>query len=303
MGTPKFAVPTLRRLILSKEHNVVAVFSQQPKPQGRGLKIMESPVCTLASFYKIPIYTPTTLTELKAFKLISGIIADIIVVVAYGLLIPKNVIESKKYGCLNIHPSKLPKYRGAAPLHRTIINGEKNTAVSVIQMDEGLDTGDIILQEEFDLDEKTTLQSLHDKCAQIGSELLLKILNNIHGFARTMQPTIGKSYAHKLTKEEGRVVWSHHSAFQIDCMVRGMSPWPGVFFKVQNQKITILEVEVFNIHHSFIVGQVLNNSFCIACTQDVLRIHSLKPEGKKQMSGTDYLHGHRNIVIGSTILI
>lgn len=300
MGTPDFAVPSLKNLISSKEHNVVAVFSQRPKSKGRGMKISKSPVHELADLYKIPVYTPSTLRKNESFELIDSIPADIIVVVAYGFIIPKNILESKKYGCLNIHPSKLPKYRGAAPLQRTIIEGEKETAVCIMQMDEGLDTGDIILQENFALSPRITLQELHDKCAQIGSKLLLKTLNNIETLPRIKQSDAGVTYAHKLTKEESLINWNDF-AFKIDCMVRGMNPWPGVFFEFKNKKIKILETEYSNIDHSFKIGQILNKSFDIACAKGILHIKSVKPEGKPQMSAKAYLNGNNNITVGSII--
>jgi len=301
MGTPDFAVPSLQNLISSQEHNVVAVFSQRPKSKGRGMRITQSPVHELADLYNIPVYTPATLRNSESFKLIDSISADIIVVVAYGFIIPKNILEAKKYGCLNIHPSKLPKYRGAAPLQRTIIEGEKETAVCIMQMDEGLDTGDIILQQNFAIDPRITLQELHDKCAQIGADLLLETLNNIKTLPRIKQSDAGATYAHKLTKEESRINW-HDSAFKIDCMVRGMNPWPGVFFEFENKKIKVLETEYSNIDHSFKIGQIINKSFDIACAKGILHIKSVKPEGKPEMSAKAYLNGNSNTKAGLTIL-
>lgn len=301
MGTPNFAVPALQNLISSKEHNVVAVFSQKPKAKGRGMKITKSPIHELADSHEIPVYTPSTLRKTESFGLINSIIADIIVVVAYGFIIPKNILESKKHGCLNIHPSKLPKYRGAAPLQRTIIEGEKETAVCIMQMDEGLDTGDIILQKDFALDPRITLRELHDKCAKLGGDLLLKTLKNIKTLPRIKQPDTGETYAHKLTKEESRVNWNN-SAFKIDCMIRGMNPWPGVYFEFENKKIKILEAEYSNTDHTFKVGQILNKFFDIACAEGILHVKSVKPEGKPKMSSEDYLNGNSNITAGSTIL-
>lgn len=300
MGTPDFAVPALQNLISSKEHNVVAVFCQRPKAKGRGMKVTKSPIHQLAESHEISVYTPTTLRKTESFELIDSISADIIVVVAYGFIIPKDILESKKHGCLNIHPSKLPKYRGAAPLQRTIIEGEEETAVCIMQMDEGLDTGDIILQEDFALDPRITLQELHDKCAQIGGDLLLKTLDNIETLPRIKQAATGETYAHKLTKEESRINW-HDSAFKIDCMIRGMNPWPGVYFEFKNKKIKILEAEYSNIDHAYKAGQIINKSFDIASEKGVLHVKLVKPEGKSKMSSEDYLNGNSNIIVGSTI--
>ena len=300
MGTPEFAVPAHQNLIPSKEHNVVAVFSQRPKAKGRGMKITKSPIHQLAESHQISVHTPTTLRKAELLELIDSISADIIVVVAYGFIIPKDILESKKYGCLNIHPSKLPKYRGAAPLQRTIIEGEKESAVCIMQMDEGLDTGDIILQEDFALDPRITLQELHDKCAQIGGDLLLKTLDNIETLPRIKQAANGQTYAHKLTKEESRINW-RDSAFKIDCMIRGMNPWPGVYFEFENKKIKILEAEYSNIDHNYEAGQIINKSFDIASEKGILHVKSVKPEGKPKMSSEDYLNGNSNIIVGSTI--
>lgn len=300
MGTPEFAVPALQNLISSKKHKVVAVFSQAPKAKGRGMKITESPIHKLAKSNNIEVFTPETLRKAESFELIDSIDADIIVVVAYGFIIPKNILESKKHGCLNIHPSKLPKYRGAAPLQRTIIDGEKETAVCIMQMDEGLDTGDIILQEDFALDQRTTLVQLHDKCARIGGELLIEVLDNIETLPRIKQLSVGESYAHKLTKEESRIDWND-SAFKIDCMIRGMNPWPGVYFEFKDKKIKILEAEYSDIEHNYKSGQILNNLFDVACGYGVLHIKFVKPEGKPRMSSKDYLNGDSSIIINSTV--
>ena len=300
MGTPDFAVPALQNLISSKEHNVVAVFSQRPKAKGRGMKIIKSPIHRLAESNQISVHTPTTLRKVESFKLIDSISADIIVVVAYGFIIPKNILESKKHGCLNIHPSKLPKYRGAAPLQRTIIEGEEETAVCIMQMDEGLDTGDIILHEDFALDPRITLQELRNKCAQIGGNLLFKTLANIESLPRVKQVDTGETYAHKLNKEESRINW-RDSAFKIDCMIRGMNPWPGVYFEFENKKIKILEAGYSNINHNYEAGQIINKSFDIGSEKGILHVKSVKPEGKSKMPSEDYLNGNSNIIVGSTI--
>ena len=288
MGTPEFAIPALQNLILSSDNRVKAVFTRAPKAQGRGMRLTNSPVHDLAISHNIEVYTPKTLKNEEAIKLIDSIEADIIVVVAYGFIIPENILRAKKYGCLNIHPSKLPKYRGAAPLQRTIINGETETAVCIMQMDKGLDTGDIILQTNLALHSKVTLQELHDQCAKIGGELLLEVLKNIDTLPRIKQSEIGSSYADKLTKEEAKVNWND-SAFDIDCKIRGMNPWPGVYFIHDSKTIKILEATWTNNQHQSNPGEILNNNFEVACGSGTLIIKSLKPEGKPKMLATDYL--------------
>ncbi len=293
MGTPEFAVPALDALIDSRNHKVVAVFSQKPKPKGRYLHIHDSAVSKLANDYNIPVYTPSTLRNDEALKLVQSINADIIVVAAYGFIIPKNILDSKKYGCLNIHPSKLPKYRGAAPLQRTIINGEKETAVCIMQMDENLDTGDILMQRNFDIPLDITLQELHDKCATLGAEMLIDVLDNITNLIPKKQDEKGATYAHKLTKKESIINWEE-SAFFIDCKVRGMNPWPGVYFEYQTKKIKIIKAQYLNIEHKELPGTILDekNKFLdIACKNGALRILQVQPEGKKIMDAKDWQRG------------
>lgn len=290
MGTPEFAIPALQNIISSSGHRVKAVFTRAPKAQGRGMKLANSPIHDLAIFHNIEVYMPKTLRNEEAIELIDSIEADIIVVVAYGFIIPQNILRAKKYGCLNIHPSKLPKYRGAAPLQRTIINGETETAVCIMQMDEGLDTGDIILQTDLVLPPMITLQELHDQCSNIGGKLLLDVLSNIDTLPRVKQSEIGASYANKLTKEEARVNWQD-SAFNIDCKIRGMNPWPGVYFTHDSRMIKILEASWTNNQHKSNPGEILNSNFEVACGRGTLIIKSLKPEGKAKMSATDYLRG------------
>ena len=290
MGTPEFAVPALRYLISSSDHKIKAVFTRARKAQGRGMKLTNSPIHDLALSHNIDVYTLKTLRNEEAFKLIDSIRADIIIVVAYGFIIPKNILTAKKYGCLNIHPSKLPKYRGAAPLQRTIINGETETSVCIMQMDEGIDTGDIILQKDLILNSKITFLELHDQCAQIGGKLLLEVLENIENLPRIKQSERGVSYADKLTKEEAKVDW-HDSAFNIDCKIRGMNPWPGAYFIHDSKTIKILEATCTNNEHKSNPGEILNSDFEVACGSGTLIIKYLKPEGKPKMLATDYLRG------------
>lgn len=290
MGTPGFSVPALKKLIDSKEHEIVAAFTQTPKAKGRGLAQANSLVHELALTHKIPVYTPSTLKTHEALELIDSIEADIIVVVAYGFIIPENILNSKKYGCLNIHPSELPKYRGAAPLQRTIINGEVTTAVCIMQMDAGLDTGDIILQEKFDLSERITLPELHDKCAGIGAELLIKVLNEIDTLPRIPQSKEDASYAHKLTKEEGKIDWGA-SSFQIDCKVRGMNPWPGTYFEYAGKIIKLLEAEYKDFEHSCEPGFIINDKLEIACGKGILVPKKLQLPGRSPMPVEEFLRG------------
>ena len=228
MGTPDFAVPSLQALIDSK-HKVTAVFTQAPKPSGRGHKLTKSPIHNLAEMYNIPVYTPLTLKSVDSQNSIFQIEAEVIVVVAYGFIIPKVILAAKKYGCLNIHPSKLPRFRGAAPLQRTIMAGDEETAVCIMQMDAGLDTGNVILSENLALAGDITLQALSELTSNIGAKLLLDVIENIATLPRIPQTEQGLTYAHKLEKTEGRIDWNK-SSIEIDRQIRAFDPWPGSYF-------------------------------------------------------------------------
>lgn len=295
MGTPEFAVPALTKLINSN-HQVTAVFTQAPKAKGRGLSETKSPVHQLADEAQIPVYTPATLRNEEATNLINSIDADIIVVIAYGVIIPQNILDAKKYGCLNIHPSDLPRHRGAAPLQRTIIEGDNTSSVCIIQMDAGLDTGNILMKEDLDLESNITLQELHNKCADLGTELLIKTLANLDKIVPKSQSNEGVTYARKLTKEEGRVNWQD-SAYAINCKIRGMNPWPGVYFKYNDKMTKILEAEYSNENHNFTPGTIINKNLEVACGKGILVIKKLQQEGKKALNTAEFLRG-TNILIG-----
>lgn len=288
MGTPEVAVPALKKLIT--HHEVKAVFTQQPKAKGRGLNLAKSPIHQLAFEHQIPVYTPSTLRNDEIINLINKVNADIIVVIAYGFIVPKAILEAKKYGCLNIHPSDLPRHRGAAPLQRTIIEGDRKSSVCIMRMDTRLDTGDILMKEDFDLEERTTLAELHNKCANLGAELLIKTLANIDNIVPIKQPSDGVTYAHKLTKEEGKIHW-HESAYKIDCKIRGMHPWPGAYFSYNDKIIKILEAEYLNADHHFTAGTVISDKLEIACGSGILRVKKLQQESKKALNIEEFLRG------------
>ncbi|KJV79337.1 methionyl-tRNA formyltransferase [Rickettsia rhipicephali str. Ect] len=288
MGTPEFAVPALKKLITHYE--VKAVFTQQPKAKGRGLNLAKSPIHQLAFEHQIPVYTPSTLRNDEIINLINKVNADIIVVIAYGFIVPQAILEAKKYGCLNIHPSDLPRHRGAAPLQRTIIEGDRKSSVCIMRMDTGLDTGDILMKEDFDLEERTTLEELHNKCANLGAELLIKTLANIDNIVPIKQSSDGVTYAHKLTKEEGKINW-HESAYKIDCKIRGMNPWPGAYFSYNDKIIKILEAEYLNADHHFTSGTVISDKLEIACGSGILRVKKLQQESKKALNIEEFLRG------------
>lgn len=292
MGTPYFAVPTLNSLINSS-HEVTAVFSQPPKPKGRGMDVTMSPVHNIAETYSIPIYTPSSLRIQETFEIINSIEADIIVVAAYGFIIPKNILESKQYGCINLHPSRLPRFRGAAPLQHTIIEGDKESSICVIQMDEGMDTGPILLQKDFTLPERPTLKWLHDYTAEEGAEMILEAIDNIDILTPRVQSNEGVVYATKLSKEDGFIDFGL-SAEKIDAKIRGCAVWPGSFARSKGNIFKIIAAEPIDIQSDLPPGSIFESekNMCVACVNGVLKILSIQPENKKPISGQDFLNGY-----------
>lgn len=291
MGTADFAVPVFEKLVSSKIHQVVSLFTGLSKAKGRGLK-----TSTLSTLHRraleqnIPVFTPHSLETAEIQTLINTTSAEIIVVVAYGLMIPREILTAKKYGCLNIHPSDLPKYRGAAPLQHTIINDERQTAVSIIQMDEGWDSGAILLKHCFDLPPRITLPDLHDQCASIGADLLIKVLDQIEVLPKISQAQVGISYAKKLRKAQGRINWQH-SAYQIDCQVRAMNPWPGSYFEYQGTLIKILVADYRLLEHSIFPGTIISDQLEIACGTGILIVKKLQQAGKASLTSAEFLRG------------
>ncbi len=293
MGTPDFATPTLQELINSK-HQIVAAFTQMPKPKGRGMEISYSPVHMLAEANNIPVYTPKTLKNEESFHLVSSIDADIIIVVAYGFIIPKNILDSKKYGCLNLHPSKLPRFRGAAPLQHTIMNEDKESSICVMQMDEGLDTGPILLQKDFDLPNRPTLKWIHDYCATEGAKMILKVVDNIDSIEPIIQPNEGFTYAKKLSKEDGLIDWSR-DAYKIDSQIRAVAAWPGAYTKSSIGDIKILDAQPITVNRNEPPATIIGPGLIIVCGNNALEINSLQLQGKKPISGKDFLNGYSEI--------
>lgn len=292
MGTPSFAVPALKELIKHPNYDVVAVFSQAPKQKGRKLQISKSAVHLLAEEHNIAVHTPPTLKTTENQQLVLDIDADVIIVAAYGFIIPKVILESKKYGCINIHPSRLPRHRGAAPLQHSILSGDKQSSVCIMQMDEGLDTGDVLVEEIFDMPTTITLPELHDKCAYMGARLLIHTLDNISTISPKPQSEIGATYAHKISKEDGKVNWHEMDATTIIRMLRGLNPWPGIYFQYDTNLIKIIEAVEISTESSSKAGIVLDDKLTIKCKEGAIRILSLQKPGKKAVSTQDFLNGN-----------
>lgn len=295
MGTPEFSVPTLKALC--QHHDVVAVYTQAPKPAGRGHKETLSPVNQLANQLNIPVYTPKTLRNDQAKAEFAAIEADLAVVIAYGLILPKEVLTAHKYGCINIHPSKLPFYRGAAPMQRTIESLEKETAMCIMQMDEGVDTGDILDMEEMQLNEDITYSELANHMAALGAKNLLKVLSNIENIIPIKQPVEG-SYAGKIKKEEGDLDWNK-SARILAAKVRAFSPWPGTYFTANGEKIKVLKATYYSEDHKSLPGEILDKKILlIACKEGIFQPLTLQRPGKKPVAVEEFIRGYNGFILG-----
>lgn len=298
-GTPEFAADHLQALIESP-HNVVAVYTQPDKPAGRGKHLTQSAVKQLALKHNLPVFQPKSLryaeaqAELKAFE------ADVMVVVAYGLLLPQAVLDIPRFGCLNVHGSLLPKWRGAAPIQRAIWAGDSVTGVTVMQMDVGLDTGAMLHKVVCEISENDTSATLYQKLSTIAPTALLSVLNGLNTtlFIPVAQQDSDSSYAKKLSKEEAKLDWTQ-SAVQLERSIRAFNPWPVCYFHLSDpqgneQTIKVYQAEVLASEVNARVGEVLGldkNGLCIACASGVLRITKLQPAGKKPMSVADFING------------
>ena len=283
MGTPDFAVPALRAL-LDSEHEVIAVYTAPPKPAGRGQALRKSAVHLIAEQAGLEVFTPASLKQERLPQ------ADIAVVVAYGLLLPQHILSAPKFGCLNIHPSALPRWRGAAPIQRTIMAADKETAVCIMQMDIGLDTGAVLMREDFVLPAKITAGELHDKCAEIGAQLVLKTINDINGLKPQIQPTLEVTYAKKITKNDELIDWTK-PAQEIENIIRGLNPFPAAYFEYDGQKIKVFAADV--VEGEGEVGVTLDDALTISCGKNALKIISLQKAGKRIMTSKEFLAGNK----------
>jgi len=296
MGTPEFAVPCLRALIKEK-YEVQAVFTQPDKPKGRGKKLMMPPVKELAVLEGIPVYQPTSLKSPESLDIIKELNPDIIIVVAYGQLLPKTILDLPPFGCVNVHASLLPKYRGAAPINWVIINGEDKTGITTMYMDVGLDTGDMILAEELIIGEDETSEELHDKMSQLGAELLLKTLNQIEkgNAVRVPQNHDESSYAPMMNKELGRIDWNK-PAKAIKNLIRGTIPWPAAFttYKGEVMKIFKCRLEASTVEkEAGCVVKVARDGLYISTGSGLLVIEELQFSGGKRLAVRDFLVGNQ----------
>jgi len=295
-GTPDFAARHLDAL-LSSGHEVVGVFTQPDRPAGRGNKLTASPVKHLAEQHSIPVFQPKSLRPEENQQLVAALNADVMVVVAYGLILPKSVLDMPRLGCINVHGSLLPRWRGAAPIQRSLWAGDAETGVTIMQMDVGLDTGDMLHKLACPIEATDTSATLYDKLAQLGPTGLLTTLTQIAD--GSVQPEVQDeslvSYAEKLSKEEARLDWSL-SAAQLERCIRAFNPWPVSYFIIDEQPVKVWKASVLAAVNGHQPGEILQadkQGIQIATADGVLNIEELQPAGKKAMKAQDLLNSRR----------
>lgn len=295
MGTPDFAVPTLQAVI-DAGHEVVAVFTQPDKAKGRGKAVLYTPVKEKALEYDIPVYQPVKVRDPEVIAQIEAMKPDVMVVVAFGQILPKALLDLPKYGCINVHASLLPKYRGAAPIQWAVINGEKVSGVTTMHMGVGLDTGDMILKEEVVLDEKETGGSLHDKLCVIGAELLVKTLVMLEdGTAprEVQDDSLAGEYAKMLDKHMGQIDFNE-PAEKMERLIRGLNPWPSAYTKLNGKTCKFWLADVVDKDYEGQAGQVVEvakDYFVIKTGEGGLAVRELQLEGKKRMDAGAFMRG------------
>ena len=295
MGTPEFAVPTLEALI--KEHEVLGVFTQPDKPKGRGKSVAFPPVKEKAMEHGIPVFQPVKVREAAVVEQIAAMKPDAIVVVAFGQILPESILNIPIYGCINVHASLLPRYRGAAPMQWAIIDGEKETGITTMYMAKGLDTGDMILKEKITVDPKETGETLHDKLSVLGGPLILETLRQIEaGTApRIPQEDAQSCYAQMLTKELGCIDWKKEAA-AIERLIRGLNSWPSAYTIWKGKTLKIWDSEVVSYVGEEVPGTVIardKKSFTVKCGEGALKILEVQLQGKKRMTAQSFLVGNQ----------
>ena len=289
MGTPDFAIPTLQAL-LDAQFDVMAVYTQPPRPAGRGKSLRPSPVHAFADQHGIEVRTPKSLRNEDAAADFAALNLDIAVVVAYGLILPKAILNAPRLGCVNVHASLLPRWRGAAPIHRAIMAGDSETGVTIMQMDEGLDTGDMLLVSRTDIAPDDTTKSLHDRLATLGAKVIAPAIEGLMdgSIKPTPQPDAGVTYAEKIDKTEARIDWTA-PAQEIDRKVRGLFPFPGAWFEYEGERIKILAGQI--VPQAGLAGMALDDRLTIACGGAAYRIRRAQRAGKAAMDADELLRG------------
>ena len=287
MGTPEFSVPVLQALY-GAGHDIACVYSQPPRPAGRGKKLRPSPVQACAEALDLSVLHPTSLRETHAQTEFAALKADVAVVVAYGLILPQEVLDTPERGCLNIHASLLPRWRGAAPIHRAIMAGDAETGVCIMQMEAGLDTGPVLKRAAIPIGYTDTTGVLHDKLATLGAALIVDVLDNLSEYAAEPQAEDGVTYAKKIDKAEAAIDWAR-PASDVDRQIRGLSPFPGAWFEHAGARIKVLGSELAS--GSGAAGTVLDDNLTVACGSGAVRLTRLQRAGKGAQDADEFLRG------------
>lgn len=292
MGTPDFAVPSLQALI-DAGHDVCAVYTQPDKPQGRKQILTAPPVKTLALEHDIPVFQPNTLKNEDEQARLRELAPEVIIVVAYGKLLPKAVLDIPPHGCINVHGSLLPRWRGAAPIQWAVIAGDEMAGVTTMQMAEGLDTGDMLLTYETKVGEKETAGELFDRLAQSGAELLTQTLVKLDEITPRPQDDAQSCYAHMLDKQMAVIDWSK-SAYEIDCLIRGLNPWPIALTTLSGERLKVFAAEkaAGNGEPGTVLEADPKKGLTVACGEGALKLIEIQLVGGKRMKANDFLRGH-----------
>lgn len=301
MGTPNFAVPTLIEIV-GRGHEVVAVYTRAPKPAGRrGLDLTPSPIEREARRFALPVLTPTTLRGADAEGIARGHGADVAVIVAYGLILPKPILEAWPLGAFNLHASLLPRWRGAAPINRAIMAGDVDTGVMVMKMEEGLDTGPIAMAERVPIASDATAGDLHDRLARLGADLMVRALGAIERGSLTLtpQPEAGVTYASKIDKDETRISWARPWQ-EVHDHIRGLSPFPGAWFEIAGEGARIKVLRTTKGEGTGVPGTVLDDQLTVACADGAVRILELQRAGRQAMKAGEYLRG-TSVAVGTRL--
>lgn len=293
MGTPRFATFALQA-IYDAGYDVTAVYTQPPKMQNRGHKTDISEIHKLANKLNLNIKTPKTLRSIESQNEFRDLNPDIAIISAYGMILPQEILDIPNYGCINIHPSSLPRWRGAAPIQRMMLAGDEETSVCIMKMDAGLDTGDILKQEYYKLSGNEDYIELHDRLANIGSDLLIDVIKNIENITPVKQDSENAIYAQKIDKLEYKIDWNNDLA-QIERKIRALNP-PGIYFEYNNERIKILKAEHVFTKHDYKFGQIIDDKFTIAANGGLLLPKMVQRPGKKIMSIEEMLRGFKIVI-------
>ena len=287
MGTPDFSVPALRAL-QAAGHDIACVYTQPPRPAGRGKKDRPTPVHAAADALGIPVRHPQTLKTSQAQADFASLGAEVAVVVEYGLILPQPILDAPAHGCLNIHASLLPRWRGAAPIHRAIMAGDSESGICIMQMEAGLDTGPVLLCEATGIGPTDTTADLHDRLADMGGRMIVETLAQLSDLTPVPQPDAGVTYAHKIDKAEAAIDWTR-PAEEVDRQIRGLSPFPGAWFAQGDLRIKVLGSTL--AHGSGAAGHVLDDALTVACGSGAVRLTRLQRAGKGPQDAGDFLRG------------